>query len=136
MISPIAATTAASWVAQAAGGLRSPLEPHPVSSVHAGVDPLSLLTDDDWAKISRALGRRVGPDAEGNPPSVTPVIAYMIAAMRQDGTLAAGAPVTAAALRLRYAGPDGSAGPTTQLSQLIEELRTGEQQTARLDIKA
>jgi hypothetical protein len=44
--------------------------------------------------------------------------------------------VTAAALRLRYAGPDGSAGPTTQLSQLIEELRTGEQQTARLDIKA
>src|SRR5689334_15128957 len=101
MISPVSASSAAFWVAQAAGGLRSPLEPHPVSSVHAGVDPLSLLTEDDWNKISRALGRRVGPDAEGNPPSVTPVIAYMIAAMRQDGALVAGSPVTAAALKAR-----------------------------------
>jgi hypothetical protein len=134
--SNIAATTAASWVAQTAGGLRSPLEPHPVSSVHAAVDPLSLLTDDDWQKISRALGRRVGPDAEGNPPSVTPVIAFMIAAMRQEGTLAPGAPVTAAALRLRYLGPDNSAGPTSQLGQLIQELTATESESTRLDITA
>ena len=130
-----AATSAALWVAQTAGGLRSPLEPHPVSSVHAGVDPLSLLTEDDWQKISRALGRRVGPDAEGNPPSVTPVIAYMIAAMRQEGSLAPGAPITAAALRLRFAGPENSSGPTTQLGQLIEEGVIGADQVFPLSLE-